>query len=634
MKLSDLSHRRVLVAPFNDVSVRLRDALPPDALFVGYADSHKTGPDVFSPRSAPDADFVVINSPNHWRAIATNFEVEKVLLFNKLGQELVRFDEYAAAVEKNLAFDVVLFPFNKSNIQDLSIVARELRSIGISAALIDTGSENDRNIREGLRDNADVPVVSRDQFEALRASALVSSIDWAMPFGRPELERERARGGLTIGIVDGIEDFEDSDYAFKRNAYGTVEYVLLMGTDDRKHLAYKSADTSVVGLPKMWSLFHDRHPLPRSPRVTINVNFTYGTFEEVRDEWVSAAIAACDSAGLPWIIAQHHADHGAFAPEHVSPLGIYDTIKESSIVVSRFSTVILEALALGRQVIYFNPHGETVTLYANPEGAYHLAHDGQELEQRLRAAAADPAYGREAALDFLQRKCNVLSSVPPGRLAAYRIKNLLEERRKLRLFSENSYEIDPRYTARVAYHHYDDREVEDAWQLEVYLHALGLLVKNAYRRVADVGCGSGYKLVTYLRDYDTIGYELPQNVEALTQKYPDRKWRTSDFHASHEIDADVVICSDVIEHLVDPDELMRYLSRQQFRYLLLSTPAREFVYAKDDPALFGPPRNLAHQREWTFEEFRRYVDRYFDVIDHRVTNLQQATQLVTCTPKR
>jgi hypothetical protein len=630
MRINDLRDIKIAVAPYNDISIALVKSLPSTVTFVGYADSFKSGDGIYKHSDLPDFDYIIINSPNYWQQISENYPSNKVFLYKKFGKELTDLDSYKALVKENKYFDILLLPFNKSNITDMAIVARELKNIGITSALVDAGSEYDDNIKEGIKENSDVTFIHKDQVSATVRRGLVASIDWDSAFGRPLLQAERAKGGLTIGIIDGIEDFEDADYHYDRDAYNTVEYVLLMGSDDQKYLDHKREKTSIIGLPKMFDLYHETKQYPRQPKVMLNVNFTYGTFEEAREGWVSGAIQACRDAGLAFTISQHHADHGDFAADMVSDKTVYDTIRECSIVVSRFSTVILESLALGKQVIYFNPHGETVSLYKNPAGAYQIATSVAELYQCLLNAKADPKLGREQAVAFLDRKCNVSSTVPPGKLAAYRIKNLLDEAGIIDYSPRKTYSIDPRYAARIEYHHYDDQGAEDEWQLEVYLHALGLMVKNNWQSVADFGCGSGFKLMTYLNSYQTIGYELPVNVEKLKQKYPDRIWLTSDFNRENDINTDVLICSDVIEHLVDPDQLICYLKRQNFKVLLISTPARELVYAPDDPAIFGPPRNLAHQREWTFEEFNHYISIHFDVIDHRITNMHQATQLIAC----
>lgn len=191
------------------------------------------------------------------------------------------------------------------------------------------------------------------------------------------------------------------------------------------------------------------------------------------------------------------------------------------------------------------------------------------------------------------------------------------------------------YRSRSAYAHYDDFSFEDDWQLEVYLHALGLLIKNDLKSIIDVGCGSGRKLMTYFKDFDTLGMELPRNVERLRQLYPNNKWGEPRPSGDRPLCADCVICADVIEHVVDPEELVAFLKTIEFRFLVVSTPSRDLLHKKWwRREYWGPPTNETHQREWSFQEFGRYMAGHFAVIDHRVTNLREATQMVICEGKR
>jgi 2-polyprenyl-3-methyl-5-hydroxy-6-metoxy-1,4-benzoquinol methylase len=190
-----------------------------------------------------------------------------------------------------------------------------------------------------------------------------------------------------------------------------------------------------------------------------------------------------------------------------------------------------------------------------------------------------------------------------------------------------NYFIKAGYKSRTEYVHYDDLEEEDKWQLEVYLRAYGLMKKNNWNSVVDIGCGSAYKLMKYLGDFKKVGYELPDNVAELQRRYPKEDWRSTKFDQKKEIVADLIICSDVIEHLVDPDKLMSYLELQDFGALILSTPERDICRGSDD---LGPPRNPAHQREWNAAEFQRYVGVFFEIEEHAVVNFKQGTQCVVC----
>ena len=53
-----------------------------------------------------------------------------------------------------------------------------------------------------------------------------------------------------------------------------------------------------------------------------------------------------------------HREACGFNFVRTSSVNIQQLISQSSFVITRFSSLIYEALALGRPVVYFNPHGE------------------------------------------------------------------------------------------------------------------------------------------------------------------------------------------------------------------------------------------------------------------------------------
>lgn len=629
-EINFLKNKIVYLAPYNNLTVSNQEKLIRQGVIVkGFFDLNKRGKNIHNYDEELPFDYVLVESPNYWKQIVNNFPSQKVLLCNKFGRAFVLLDEYQEAISKKQYFDVLFLPFNRSNVIDLAMISRELSNFGLTSALIDSGDSYESNVALGLEENNDIVTVSRDALSSITHQALVASIDWEPSFGRHFIENERQQGKLTIGIVDGIEDFDDTDYEYKRAAYQTVEYVLTMGKDDQLSLTNKLEKTSVVGLPKLYPLSKEIPIFPKNDLVVINVNFTYGTFENAREQWLNDVVSACQILNLDYVISHHHADEGDLNSYNVSSDSAYDTLRKGSILISRFSTLILESLVLGKPVVYFNPHGEKVSIYKNTLGAFSVANTVNQLASMIASELNQKENTRERAKTFLDNKCNFSSSVAPAKLAAYRINNLIEED-QINFSNQTRYRISPHYVARNQYHHYDDSECEDEWQLEIYLHALGLMITNEFTHIADVGCGSGYKLVKYFEGFSSVGYELPVNVDILKKRYPDKDWRVSDFTKKNEIKADVIVCSDVIEHLIEPDDLLNYLKNQSFEYLIVSTPDRDLCYSDGDVYLSGPPKNKAHQREWNFNEFRAYMDKHFDVVDHRVTNLQQATQMVIC----
>jgi hypothetical protein len=174
--------------------------------------------------------------------------------------------------------------------------------------------------------------------------------------------------------------------------------------------------------------------------------------------------------------------------------------------------------------------------------------------------------------------------------------------------------------------HHIDIEFKDEWQKEVYLFCRDFMKSNNLLSVIDVGCGSAYKLTTILNDFDTIGIETEPCYTYLKKTYPDFKWLLSgeiekSFKLYDEIyNSDVVICSDVIEHIVNPNILVDYLLSLKSKYYIISSPCREILcnhpkFTNNHKKSWnGPPLNPCHVREWTMEEFKQYISKNFNII--------------------
>lgn len=147
-------------------------------------------------------------------------------------------------------------------------------------------------------------------------------------------------------------------------------------------------------------------------------------------------------------------------------------------------------------------------------------------------------------------------------------------------------------------------------QKHVYEDAVKMGEEYSCESVLDIGCGAGFKLIKYFKNYKTLGLEIAPNYKALLRDYPDRKWSFADYTKPLEGKYDLVICADVLEHLMDPDIVMKYILIINPKAIALSVPARELLpkeWRRDD----GPPFNNTHIREWTADEFVSYVSKWF-----------------------
>lgn len=171
------------------------------------------------------------------------------------------------------------------------------------------------------------------------------------------------------------------------------------------------------------------------------------------------------------------------------------------------------------------------------------------------------------------------------------------------------------YAARLQPQYFNDTlDNAHMWQADVYRAAELLAERSGVQRIVDIGCGRAGKLLELRGDFAIAGIDYGANIEYLRENWPVGEWHEINLESEivpAEIFQDsIVICADVIEHLVTPDTLMATLKNavSSARYVLVSTPDRERMYGEGAAEKSGPPSNLAHVREWTLHELASYFE--------------------------
>ena len=203
---------------------------------------------------------------------------------------------------------------------------------------------------------------------------------------------------------------------------------------------------------------------------------------------------------------------------------------------------------------------------------------------------------------------------------------------------DKNYCIKEGYISRKEYNQNVQIESDDQFQDEVYNTARQVLDHHNYKSVLDIGCGSGYKLIKYFRDSRFTGLDLEPNLTWLKETYPHFDFRLSDFNNPPKEQYDIVICSDVIEHILDPDQMIDFINGLDFERLIISTPDRGLIQALQKSWGWsveenGPPANVHHTREWTAKEFAEYISQTFDIEWHAIAPKQVECQIMI-TKKR
>lgn len=172
------------------------------------------------------------------------------------------------------------------------------------------------------------------------------------------------------------------------------------------------------------------------------------------------------------------------------------------------------------------------------------------------------------------------------------------------------YCIKDGYEARTEVPHFDDTSFKDEFQREVYNAAAAQAFLMGARTVYDFGCGSGFKLMFHFPHLFTIGFELEPALSFLRNQYPERVWLEPGKTQGYSMGRGpkLLICSDVIEHVEEPDLLLNQIASLNPDRVVISTPDRvELGMGTED----GPPRNIHHVREWTHDEFVQYLQTRF-----------------------
>lgn len=130
--------------------------------------------------------------------------------------------------------------------------------------------------------------------------------------------------------------------------------------------------------------------------------------------------------------------------------------------------------------------------------------------------------------------------------------------------------------------------------------------------VLDVGCGEGFTLnklkennigkkhegVDYAKEAIVIGSKLYPKLNLHQGNIYDLKYKDNSF--------DLVICSEVLEHLENPQKALKELARVSKKYLVLSVPNEPFFY------LFNYTqwgKDIGHINKWTSREFKKLVNK-------------------------
>lgn len=197
----------------------------------------------------------------------------------------------------------------------------------------------------------------------------------------------------------------------------------------------------------------------------------------------------------------------------------------------------------------------------------------------------------------------------------------------------NRFFIKDGYTPNPVQRTFDATEIAEYWnedrirtssqyQYHVYDMAARLIRKHRFASVLDVGSGPPTKVKMLIEpECDNITLlDQPTTRPFVEQSMPDARFVDANLEEC-DVDLgeryDLIICADVLEHLLDPNACVDFIRRSlsDRGLAVLSTPERD-IQRGLECMISGHP---AHVREWNRREFRRYIEsRDLVVVDHKL----------------
>jgi hypothetical protein len=238
----------------------------------------------------------------------------------------------------------------------------------------------------------------------------VFGIDWGLEEIEAILE-SRLSGIPTVTIQEGVilnlignQLIDVSDTGFVQDKYLNTDYFFCLGKEYLSSL--NRENLMITGNPKFDK--YTKTPLPSQHKILINCNFPYGVDEDRRGEWINEVVETCESLNLDYFISKHPRDFGKIDVDesrviNSSSSTIFDQIVSSSIVISRASTIIYEAIAAGRKVVYHNPGIEALPVIDKfPASVLTKSTTKSELLSSIKKILSSPEIENKDYRKFLQ----------------------------------------------------------------------------------------------------------------------------------------------------------------------------------------------------------------------------------------
>lgn len=287
-------------------------------------------------------------------------------------------------------YDIIFMPHKDYHSSAMYPIAVALEKRGYSFAFLEpTDNHKSNGAIEELEGKPVIWIPNEDFTSRIRSpKAVLVMNDWDVASSHL-LSHCKSMGIDIIGLQEGTTDFlrknwKNKGYSDpKRLPYSKSDFLLLASDFDATY--FPERPHAIIGMDRVEPLFQETVSFPRTPSVLININFSFKTCLEFSRDWLVDVASACESLGLKYTLSVHPQDETDLSgyEDKVSDVPLHELIQQSTLFVSRFSNAIYESLALGKPVVYYNPHNEESRTFNESEGAFSVAKSAASLRDSI-----------------------------------------------------------------------------------------------------------------------------------------------------------------------------------------------------------------------------------------------------------
>jgi hypothetical protein len=307
---------------------------------------------------------------------------------------------------------------NRNHVSIFTDMAKLVRDAGVQTTFVVVDGNPDRDAAAGAIEKIGFPFFESAQLMHIVTPRDVVALgnDWGPKHFIRKLETLRRRGVPIVGIVEGAR------FAYPRH-WEHVDDLLVWGQSGvdtlpgRKH---------IVGSPAIERAMKPERAPAERPRVLVNYKFMKGAKDQ-GPIWARECAGAASPVDPDYVICAHPFNAAELGGLSLSHEPFTKLLNNASLLITRSSTVIYEALASRVSVIYYPLADERRAEFGEPMGAFGTATNAAELADLVRAHSDDPTFNAETARAFMERHVSIDPARPaPRRMADFILAKLQE----------------------------------------------------------------------------------------------------------------------------------------------------------------------------------------------------------------